>query len=124
MTTWLQAEVERLADTEQCRALAVFDALDEWFQRPDFECSSFVNTLLGVAGVDAMQHTPLGDFGVVRATLEGYADEVGAIDPRETSHQLQILMMGAIVSAGRGDGEAATRARELAELLLEPQPPR
>ena len=55
----------------------------------------------------------------VRATLEGYADEAGATNPRETSHQLQILMMGAILSAGRGDGQAAMRARALAELLLE-----
>jgi hypothetical protein len=32
---------------------------------------------------------------------------------------LQILMMGAIVSASRGDHEAARRARVLAELLLD-----
>jgi hypothetical protein len=119
LTTWLQAEVERLAGTEQDRVLAVFDALDEWFRRPDFECRSFINTLLGIAGVEATKRTTLRDFGVVRATLEGYADEAGATNPREISHQLQILMMGAIVSAGRGDGEAATRARALAELLLE-----
>ena len=119
MTTWLQTEVERLADKEQCRALAVFDALDEWFQRPDFDSRSFVNTLLGIPGIDAIKRTTLRDFGVVRATLEGYADEAGAVNPREISHQLEILIMGAIVSAGRGDGEAAMRARSLAELLLE-----
>jgi hypothetical protein len=35
------------------------------------------------------------------------------------SYQLQILMMGAIVSATSGDLEAARRARVFAQLLLQ-----
>ncbi len=51
--------------------------------------------------------------------LEAYAEQAGAANPQEAGHQLQILMMGAVVSAGRGDDEAARRARALAELLLD-----
>src|SRR5207248_11276269 len=109
----------RVAAREQCRGFGSVDGLDECVQRPVFASRSFVNTLVGTPEVDAINRTTLRDFGVVRATLEGYADEAGAVNPREISHQLEILIMGAIVSAGRGDGEAAMRARSLAELLLE-----
>ncbi len=123
MTTWLQTEVERLADTQRCRALAVFDALDEWFNRPDFDCCSFVRTLLGIGDDEhAMRRMTVRHLGVMQAILEGYADEAGAANPRETGQQLQILMMGAVMSAGRGDSEAARRARALAELALELSP--
>jgi hypothetical protein len=56
---------------------------------------------------------------VIRAVLEVAARQAGAVDPEETGHQLQILMMGAVLSAEGGDGEAAQRARALTELLLE-----
>jgi hypothetical protein len=58
-------------------------------------------------------------LGVVRAILEVAAHQSGAVDPEQTGHQLQILLMGAIVSASRGDREAAQRVRVLTELLLE-----
>jgi len=57
-------------------------------------------------------------LGVIREKLQRYAEQADAPDPEEMSYQLQILMMGAIVSAGRGDVEAARRARVFAELLL------
>jgi hypothetical protein len=60
-----------------------------------------------------------GNLEVIRAIFEAAAQQAGAVDPEETGHQLQILLMGAIVSANRGDSEAASRARVLAELLLE-----
>jgi hypothetical protein len=56
---------------------------------------------------------------VIRAIFEAAAEQAGAIDPQETGHNLQILLMGAIVSASRGDHEAAERVRVLAQLLLE-----
>jgi hypothetical protein len=65
------------------------------------------------ADLDADRH-----LGVIRAVLEVAARQAGAVDPKETGHQLQILMMGAVLSAEGGDGEAAQRARELTELLL------
>src|ERR1700719_686761 len=45
---WLRAEAERRAASGQAHALAVFDALHEWFNRPDFEGCSFINTLLEI----------------------------------------------------------------------------
>jgi hypothetical protein len=59
------------------------------------------------------------DLRVIRTILEVAARQAGAVDPEETGHQLQILLMGAIVSATGGDRQAAQRVRLLTELLLE-----
>ena len=56
---------------------------------------------------------------VIRAIFEAAAQRAGAADPEETGHQLQILLMGAIVSASRGDETTPQRVRALTELLLD-----
>jgi hypothetical protein len=119
LTGWLQAEVERLADTPQRRALAIFDALHVWFRRPDFDCCALIAEHDGLAGETAPDCEDGNGLGVTVTMLEGYASQAGASDPQEAGRQLQLLMMGAIVSAGRGDDEAARHARSLAELVLD-----
>jgi AcrR family transcriptional regulator len=117
---WLEAETERIARRPQERALAVFDVLDGWFHRDDYEGCSFIKTLLEIRDSDSAIHRAAArHLGVIREKLARYAQLAGARDPEEMSYQLQILMMGAIVSASRGDPEAARRARVFAELLLE-----
>ncbi|HWX97800.1 MAG TPA: TetR/AcrR family transcriptional regulator [Solirubrobacteraceae bacterium] len=117
---WLEAETERLAPTPSEHVLALFDALDEWFHRPDYEGCPFIKTLLEIREPDSPIHRAAEQhLGVIRAKLERYAEQAGARDPEEMSYQLQILMMGAIVSAGRGDPEAACRARVFARLLID-----
>jgi hypothetical protein len=120
LTGWLQTEVERLADTPQRRALAVFDALHEWFGRPDFDSCTLISRRRDTGTGDRVVPMDNADgLGVTAATLEGYAQQAGAANPHETARQLQLLMLGAIVSAGSGDDEAARRARSLAELVLD-----
>jgi AcrR family transcriptional regulator len=117
---WLQARTERLAPRPEERILFVFDALDEWFHRSDYEGCSFINTLLEIdESNDPIHREAARHLGVVREILERYAEQAGARNPEEMSYQMQILMMGAIVSARRGDLEAGRRARVFAELLLE-----
>jgi hypothetical protein len=123
---WLDGLVERTARTPQGRALAVFDALDEWFRQPDFERSPYINALLETGKDDRSSQSDepgteqaAREVGAVRAILETYARQAGVDDPEQTSRQLYILFTGAIVSACRGDHQAARRARALAELLLE-----
>ena len=122
MTIWLQSEVERVADARQDRALAVFDVLDEWIQGRDFDCRSTIDSLVGARPAASGAGEAPQDAGPTRATLEAYAEQAGYPNPREAANQLQILMMGAIVSAGSGDGQAAKRARSMAELLLDGAP--
>jgi AcrR family transcriptional regulator len=111
---WLQAEAERLASTPAERAIAVFDALDEWFHRAEFEGCSFINTLLEVSDRTSPVHIEtVRHLANVRKLLQGYAEQAGALDPAKLGTQLQTLLMGAIVSAGRGDADAARRIRPL-----------
>jgi AcrR family transcriptional regulator len=116
---WLENAVERLAATPQDRALAIFDAFDEWFRLSDFEGCAFINTLLEISDTESAVHiAAVRHLAVLRGIFEGYAEQAGVSDPQETAYQLQILAMGAIVSAGRGDLAAARRARPLAAALL------
>jgi hypothetical protein len=56
---------------------------------------------------------------VIRAIFEAASQQAGAADPQETGHQLQIVLMGAMVATSRGDHDTAQRARAMTELLLE-----
>jgi AcrR family transcriptional regulator len=116
---WLEAEADRLAAKPQQRALAVFDALDAWFRRPDYEGCSFINTLLEIRDRDSTVHKEtVRHLAVIREILARYAEQAGASRPEEIGGQLQILLMGSIVSANRGELDAARRARPLAAALL------
>jgi hypothetical protein len=109
-----------MARTPQERVLVIFDALDEWFHRADFEGCPFIRTLLEIEAPRSPIHLAAArHLGVVRRKLQVYAEQAGAREPEEMSYQLQVVMMGAIVSAGRGDLEAACRARAFVERLLE-----
>jgi AcrR family transcriptional regulator len=117
---WLEAEMERVGGSPRQRLLAVFDAFDEWFQRGDFEGCSFLNTVLEIHdSADPVHREAVRQLDVIRAKLEDLVEQTGAKNPAKMANQLQILMMGAIMSASRGDHEAARHARELAEILLE-----
>ena len=117
---WLETQAESIAHTPQERVLVVFDALDEWFHSPDFEGCSFIKTLLEIDEPDSPIHRAAArHLAEVRRKLQLYAEQAGAREPEEMSYQLQVLMMGAIVSASRGDLEAARRARVFVERLLQ-----
>lgn len=117
---WLEAEIERLAATPGDRLLTLFDVLDKWFRRRDFEGCSFISTLLETQAQDGPVHRECRrQLDLIRAMLEEHARQAGARDPVSTGYQVQILMMGAIVSATRGDKNAARRARAVAALLVE-----
>jgi AcrR family transcriptional regulator len=116
---WLEAEADRRAAAPPQRALAVFDALDAWFRRPDYEGCSFINTLLEIKDRDSPVHREtVRHLGVVREILARYAEQAGVSCPEETGGQLHILLMGSIVAASRGELDAARRARPLAAALL------
>ena len=116
---WFQAEVERRAATPADHALTVFDVFDAWFHRSDFESCPFLRTVLELGAENPVHADAVRFLDDIKGMLERYAGEAGAADPQATAYQLQILMMGSIVSATRGDLDAAKRVRPLAEHLLE-----
>jgi AcrR family transcriptional regulator len=117
---WLQAEVERRADTPHARLLAIFDVFGEWFALPDFEGCSFINVMLELSDRDDPGRVAsVRHLSVIREFLAALAAEAGVADPEAFAHQWHILMKGSIVAAAEGDARAAARAQELGALLLE-----
>jgi AcrR family transcriptional regulator len=117
---WLQSEVEARADTPGGRLLAIFDTFGEWFAKDGFEGCSFINVMLEVTQPGhPVRDAAVEHLATIRAFLAGLAAEAGVADPDAFARQWHILMKGSIVAAGEGDVDAAARARELGELLLE-----
>jgi AcrR family transcriptional regulator len=116
---WLQAEVERRADTAAGRLLAIFDVFAEWFVLPEFEGCSFINVMLELTDRgDPGRVASVRHLSVIREFLAGLAAEAGVADPEAFAHQWHILMKGSIVAAAEGDARAAARAQEVGALLL------
>jgi AcrR family transcriptional regulator len=117
---WLQAEASRRGETGAERLLAIFDVFDEWFQEPDFEGCSFINVLLEFDDPEhPVRRASTEHLATIRDYLREFAAEAGVRDPDGLAREWHILMKGSIVSAGEGDRQAARRARQIGELLLE-----
>ena len=117
---WLQVEIERRGNTPRERLLAVFDLFDEWFQADDFHGCAFISTMLEYAGNgDEVEFASRRHLDTVKDIFADLAREAGLADPERAALQLQALAMGAIISARRGDLDAARRQRPLAEFVLD-----
>jgi AcrR family transcriptional regulator len=117
---WLRAEVERRADAPAERLLAIFDVFGEWFRRRDFEGCSFINVLLEFDERDhRVRRATVAHLGNIRSFVRELCKQAGARYPDALARQWHLLMKGSIVAAGEGDRQAARRAREIGELLLD-----
>src|SRR3954454_1806460 len=98
---WLQAEVERRADTPAARLLAIFDVFGEWFALPDFEGCSFINVMLELSDpADPVRVASVEHLSKIRDFLIELASAAGIEDPDAFARQWHILMKGSIVAAG------------------------
>jgi AcrR family transcriptional regulator len=101
------------------RLLAIFDVLDEWFHRDDFEAGSFMRVLLELGP----EH-PAGDASVhhleqMRSMVRHLAEEGGLSDSESFARSWHILMQGSIIAAAEGDKDAAKRSKAMAGRLIE-----
>lgn len=71
---WLESAVERLASDPRDRALAVFDALDEWFRGAEFEGCSFSRTLYEI-GTDPIRQATVDHLELARELIARHAGE-------------------------------------------------
>jgi AcrR family transcriptional regulator len=116
---WMKAEVERRALAWPDRALALFEILDEWFHSERFEGCSFTNTLLETRDpASPVRVEAVRQLELIREIIEGWAEQGGVSSPTEVAFQLQVLMLGAILSATRGDLHACRRVRPIVESLV------
>jgi AcrR family transcriptional regulator len=116
---WLVAEIERRATDPADRLLAVFDVLDEWFQRSDYEGCAFIKVMLETADpADRVYRASASYLAGIRHVMDDLARQAGIPHAEDFARKWHMLMKGAIVAASGGDRDAARRARGVAELLL------
>ncbi len=113
--------VEGRAEKPRGRLLALFGALDEWINQPDFSGCAFINASAEYGRPDDPIHRAAAEHKrLVRDYVRGIAAEAGAPDPGALADALDLLIEGAIVSAHvSGRRNAAKLARRAATVLIE-----
>ncbi|PZS16308.1 MAG: TetR family transcriptional regulator [Pseudonocardiales bacterium] len=113
------AGTQRRGTSPESELLAVFDVLDEWFQREDFEACSFVKVMMEMGPTHPLGRAAIQHIDNIRAHVCERAEQAGLREPDAFARSLMILIKGAILSATEGDGAAADRAQGMARDLIE-----
>ena len=118
---WFTAAVEGRAENPRGRLLALFGAIDEWINEPDFTGCAFINAAAEYGRPDDPIHVAAAAHKrLVRDYVRGIAAAAGARDADVLADALHLLMEGAIVSAHVGGRKGAAKlARRVATLLIE-----
>jgi AcrR family transcriptional regulator len=119
----MMRETERRASDPREKLFAVFDFLTDWFHEKEFSGCMFINAAAEFADHANPNHVVSAEHKrLVADYLSQQAKEAGARDPAALSHELNLLMEGAIVYAYvMGDKRAAERAKEMARFFVERQ---
>lgn len=115
---YLVAESTRRGVTPEERLLAIFDVLDEWFHRPDYESCSYIKVLFELGHSHPLGRVSAEYLARIRTSIRDLGEQAGFQDPDEFSHAYMLLMKGAIVAAAESDPQAAQRAKPLAQWLI------
>lgn len=115
---WLEKETLKRADDPKTRLLAIFDVMDSWFRRDDFEGCPFIDVVGHVEPHDRVRKEAIHQMGAVRGFLRKLAKDAGAKDAEALASSWQTLMAGAIVMALSGNVGAARLAKTVGETLL------
>ncbi len=119
---FLETEARRAPTAEQ-RLLALFDVLDEWFRREDYEACSFVAVLLEMGADHPLGRAAIAQLEDMQLTVRKLAAEAGLREPDAFARTCQLLIDGSIVAAAAGDDDAARRARPLVQRLVDQHRP-
>ncbi|MAT91133.1 MAG: TetR family transcriptional regulator [Halioglobus sp.] len=119
----MMRETERRAAAPRDRLLALFDFLGDWFNEDGFSGCMFINAAAEFSAQDNPSHMVAAEHKrLVVDYIREQAQLAGARDPAALAHQINLLMEGAIVYAHViGDRQAATRARDMAEVFVRQQ---
>jgi AcrR family transcriptional regulator len=116
---FVEAESRLRGATPEEQLLAIFDALDEWFRREDFEACSFINTLLEMRAQHPAGKASIRHLQNIQSLVQRLAEEAGLRDSDSFARSFQVLMKGSIVSAAEGDFDAAQHAKAMARSLID-----
>ena len=115
----VEAGAMRRGSNPEERLLAIFDVLDEWFHRDDFEAGSFMKVLLELGPEHPAGGASVWHLEQIRSIVRRLAEEAGLHDTDSFARSWHILMEGSIVVATEGDTRAAQRGKSMARLLID-----
>jgi len=116
---FVEAGAMRRGSNPEERLLAIFDVLDEWFHRDDFEAGSFMKVLLELGPEHPAGGASVWHLEQIRSIVRRLAEEAGLHDTDSFARSWHILMEGSILVATEGDTRAAQRGKSMARLLID-----
>lgn len=114
----IEAGARERGTTPDERLLAIFDVLDDWFHRDDFEACSFINVLIEMGAAHPLGKASIEYLLHIRNIVTTLAEEANLREPAEFARSWHILMKGSIISATEGDADAAKRSQAMARALI------
>jgi AcrR family transcriptional regulator len=115
---WLEAEIKQRTSDPTERLMVVFDVLDSWFVRLDFEGCPFTHILLETDPDSPLREAALKHLAKIRAIISGLARDAALREPETFAQIWHMLMKGAILAACEGNKDAAREARRAAGLVI------
>lgn len=92
---WVMVEVDRRSDSPAERLTAIFDVLEEWFERETFQGCPFENTAAAVRDPQTEIRGEIRTFmGEVRSWLSGLLRDAGWEDHEELAAQIHLILAG------------------------------
>jgi len=118
---WLKTTVEQRASNPSQQLLAIFDALREWFEGPDFRGCAFINASVELANADHPGHrVALEHQQSIYRYIKSLAQSAEVSLPEQLARQLLLLLQGAIVVAMmEGSWSTASQAKKVAAILIQ-----
>lgn len=120
---WFTAAILKAGDTPQARLRAIFPVLATWFREKRFYGCPFINAVAEHdKSSDRLRKLALGHKRQVLEFVRSIAVEASAREPDRLTHEIALLMDGAIVAAMiTKDPKVANVAQAALERLLDEQ---
>jgi AcrR family transcriptional regulator len=119
--SWLVSFVEKRASTPKEQILAIFDALNEWFNQKDYKGCLFIKASAEYQSLNDPIHISSAKH---KKSIVNYIEEklkwMGVTEPKDLSEQLNLLIEGSIVVAKiSGPKNVINLAKKSASIILD-----
>lgn len=116
---WLYRRMEQLADSPRGQLVAMFDALQEWFDEPGYRGCMFIKASSEYQDAGHLIHRQSADHKrLLQDHVAALARRAGLSEPDALARQLLLLKEGAIVTAHLGHAAAPAQDAKAAALRL------
>ncbi len=116
---WLYRRMEELADSPEQQLIAMFDALEEWFEESGYRGCMFIKASSEYQDASHPIHQQSADHKrMLERHMTDLAEKAGLANPSALARQLLLLKEGAIVTAHLGHTDNPAQDAKAAALRL------